>query len=145
MHYRAALLISGCIQGTSKNKLFKSLNWNELSTRTDEKYLKLMYQVKNKTVPSYLQRIFDQHRNPVQNVNLRRIRHFTAPKPIGSFSKSPVTRAIRLWEKLPTDQKESKSFASFKRSVKTHLKDKNLPLPTSQLELSRKSEIFLNR
>jgi hypothetical protein len=43
IHYRAALIVSGCIQGTACNKVFKCLDWMPLSQRRHEKKLLFMY------------------------------------------------------------------------------------------------------
>jgi hypothetical protein len=47
IHYRAALMVSGCLWGSNNAKVFKCLVWMTLGQRRQEKKLVLMYDVEN--------------------------------------------------------------------------------------------------
>ena len=49
VQYKAALIVSGCWQGTSREKLYDGLGWESLSRR-----LTIFYKIHNGLTPSYL-------------------------------------------------------------------------------------------
>ena len=67
--YKAALVVSGCWQGTSREKLYKNFGWESLSDRWFHR-LTLFYTISNGHKPSYLA---NQVPNKEENsFNLRR-------------------------------------------------------------------------
>ena len=54
VQYKAALIVSGCWQGTSKTKLYDELGWESLSDRRWVRRLTLYYKIQNGLVPLYL-------------------------------------------------------------------------------------------
>ena len=54
VQYKAALIISGCWQGTSRVKLYDELGWESLSDRRWLRRLTIFYKIKNGLAPSYL-------------------------------------------------------------------------------------------
>ena len=53
VQYKAALIVSGCWQGTSKEKLYDELGWVSLSNRWARR-LVIFYKIRNDLTPSYL-------------------------------------------------------------------------------------------
>jgi hypothetical protein len=53
-HYRASLLVSGCIHGTSACKILHHLGWMSLQDRRNEKKAMLAYDFHNNQLPSYV-------------------------------------------------------------------------------------------
>ena len=54
LQYKIGLLIAGCWQGTSKEKLYDELGWESLKERRKFHRLTLYYKIKNNLVPEYL-------------------------------------------------------------------------------------------
>ena len=69
VQYKAALIVSGCWQGTSRERLYKELGWESLSDRRWARRLTILYTINNGLAPSYLSNHIPQ-RNEI-SVNLR--------------------------------------------------------------------------
>ena len=54
VQYEAALIISGCWQGTNKEKLNEELGWEWLSDRRWARRLTILYKINSGLSPSYL-------------------------------------------------------------------------------------------
>ena len=54
VQYKAALIISGCWQGTNQEKLYHELGWESLSDRRWIRRLSMFYKISNSLAPSYL-------------------------------------------------------------------------------------------
>ena len=54
VQYKAALIVSGCWQGTSRTKLYDELGWESLSDRRWVRRLTLFYKIQNGLAPLYL-------------------------------------------------------------------------------------------
>ena len=54
VQYKAALIVTGCWQGTSRGKLYDELGWELLSDRRWFRRLTLFYKISNGYTPSYL-------------------------------------------------------------------------------------------
>ena len=54
VQYKAALIVTGCWQGTSRDKLYDELGWELLSDRRWLRRLSLFYKISNGYTPSYL-------------------------------------------------------------------------------------------
>ena len=54
VQYKAALIVSGCWQGTSREKLYDELGWESLSDRRWCRRLMIFYKIRNELAPSYL-------------------------------------------------------------------------------------------
>lgn len=146
VHYRAALIVSGCIKGTSRVKVFRCLDWMSLEERRNEKKLVLMFDVENDSVPDYVANNFIEFRNPVLDERLRNICPYRLPARVSQrFSKSTVPTCIKLWNGLPNEIRQSFSRNSFKYRVRLHINGCKNPLVTTRLNISRKKEISLNR
>ena len=54
VQYKAALVVSGCWQGTNRQKLYDELGWESLSERRWSHRMTLFYKIINGMTPSYL-------------------------------------------------------------------------------------------
>ena len=54
VQYKAGLIVSGCWQGTNREKLNEELGWESLSDRRWFRRLNLFYKISNGVAPSYL-------------------------------------------------------------------------------------------
>ena len=54
VQYKAALIVTGCWQGTSREKLYDELGWESLRDRRWARRLITFYKIKNGLAPSYL-------------------------------------------------------------------------------------------
>ena len=53
VQYKAALIVSGCWQGTSREKLHDELGWESLTDRRWARRLTMFHKIKNGIAPSY--------------------------------------------------------------------------------------------
>ena len=82
VQYKAALIVSGCWQGTSREKLYEELGWEFLSKRRWQRRLSVFYKIVNHLTPSYLFDHIPQQTFP--NVLLR-----------SNITKPPASRTER--------------------------------------------------
>ena len=61
VQYKAALIVPGCWQGTSREKLYAELGWESLAERRWTRRLTLFYKIKNGLAPSYLSEHIPEH------------------------------------------------------------------------------------
>ena len=79
VQYKAALIVSGCWQGTSLERLYEELGWESLSERRWSR-MTILYKIINGMAPSYLSDHIPEH--PTPHVSLR-----------SSSSRPPFSRA----------------------------------------------------
>ena len=69
VQYKGALIMSGCWQGTSCDKLYEELGWESLSDRNMIRRLTVLYKIKNNLTPSYLSDHIPRHND--LSINIR--------------------------------------------------------------------------
>ena len=69
VQYKAALIVCGCWQGTSRERLYEELGWESLSERRWSRRMTIFYKIINGMAPSYLSDHRPQH--PTPHVSLR--------------------------------------------------------------------------
>ena len=143
-HYQAALLCSGCHGSSDTNKVLRTLNWIPMTSRRQMHCHNFMYKVLMNKVPSYVKGITEGFKNTA----VRRMTHaHTYLVPVKCsirFRESPLPNAISLWNPLPNNIKKSTSLMVLKKELKKHYKLSN-DITTSQLDLTRRQELYLNR
>ncbi len=144
VYYRAALLVSGCIHGSNKFKVFKSLGWRTLDDRRKEKMSILMFDYSSLNLPLYLLESIEVFRNHNRDVRLRQAREFIMPLSY-SLCHSPILIAIKTWQSIPNEIRSVMTRNSFKFRIRQHINGKKNKFTTSKLNLTRTSEIYLNR
>ena len=119
--YKAALIVSGCWQGTSRERLYKELGWESLSNRRWARRLTIFYKINNGLAPSYLSNYIPQ-RNEISVDRRSRIDSTPFVRPRYENSFYPYT--TKRWKELDDDYKSQPSVQSFKK----HLNDFIRPL-----------------
>ena len=120
VQYEAARICLGALKRTPRHLLLNELGWPTLATR--RKYFKLIlfYKMVNRLTPAYLSDLVPFDVQPTVNVrnrrSLRQIK-FTSNR----FGNSFLPSAIKLWNDLPDDIRQSTSLAQFKSKLKNTL------------------------
>ena len=118
IQYKAALIVTGCWQGTSRVKLYDELGWESLSDRRWGRRLTLYYKIVNGETPAYL---FDH----VPNEAPRALRKFIPKAPITRtqrYANSFFPYCINHWETLDGDIKYSTSVQKFKDNINDQIR-----------------------
>ena len=103
VQYKAALIVSGCWQGTSRERLYDELGWESLSNRRWACRLVIFYKIRNDLTPSYLAEHIPK-RNEL-DISLR-----------NRNVNTPLFR-IKAWETLENKAKSKPSVQSFKKCL----------------------------
>ena len=82
VQYKAALIVSGCWQGTSREKLYNDLGWDSLSEGRWSRRMITFYKILNGMAPSYL--LDHLYEITAPNVSLRR-----------NIIRAPISRTER--------------------------------------------------
>jgi hypothetical protein len=145
IHYRAALTVSGCIQGTSTQKVLRCLHWMSLEDRRKEKKIFFMYDYSLYSLPPYLSSLVQSYVNLGQDDRLRYVRKFVLSVNMSDrFRKYTVPSAIKVCETVPISIKQCYTWNSFKFKT-ILLRGKPDHSATKRLDLNRSEEINLNR
>ena len=120
VQYKAALIVSGCWQGTNRSKLYDELGWESLSDRRWGRRLTLYYKIVNGLTPAYL---FEH----VPSEAPRELRKYTPKAPISKtlrFDNSFFPYCINHWNDLNDDIKCSTSVQNFKMNINQVIRPK---------------------
>ena len=115
IQYQAALIVTGCWKGSSREKLYAELGWESLNDRRHFRRLTLYYKIKNYLTPNYLSLLaqpFDQNHT-------------------NRFKSSFFPYCYTYWSILDQNIKNSISLETFKKTI---LKDIR-PSPKSTFEV----------
>ena len=122
MQYNAALAITGCIRGSSMDKIFNELGLEYLADRRWLRRLSLFYKISKGSCPSYLSKIVTLNQ-PTYNVrNPVEIRQINARTDLFRFSFFPY--CIKEWNNLDSSIRNSKSVDIFRNSLLKFLRPK---------------------
>ena len=108
---RAARVLTFSRYDADANRLFRQLNWKDLSTHFQMQKALMVYKSLNYLVPGYLSSKF------VKRYETR----YSLREVIGSFPRTNLMknsfsyREAVLWNSLPCDMREAKSLSQFKR------------------------------
>lgn len=147
VHYRAALIVAGTIQGTSATKLFKTLGWKSLKSRRKDRKAIFMHKVKLEKVPTYVSSIYGNLINQSTRSNIRDRREFRLPPGLSAkYRKSPAISALVEWTNLSAHVRTSPTLNTFKNRVEkaTYSMGRKCIL-TPRLTLPRSAEIKINK
>ena len=126
VQYKAALIVSGCWQGTSREKLYDELGWESLSDRRWFRRLTTFYQITNGHTPSYLRDHIPNH-------------HDTHISFLNRGTRAPVSRTVRydnsffpycinIWNNLDDSIKNMPTVSSFKNYLLGFIRPKRSSL-----------------
>ena len=120
VQYKAALIVSGCWQGTSRVKLYEELGWESLADRRWGRRMALYYKIVNGQTPAYL---FEH----VPNEAPRTLRAFIPKAPLSKtqrYDNSFFPFCINHWNTLDNDIKHSSSIKNFKTNINNLIRPK---------------------
>ena len=117
VQYKAALIVSGCWQGTSREKLYDELGWESLSDRRWARRMTIFYKINNGLAPTYLSEHIPQ-RNDIA-FKLRNRVDSTPFIRTDRYDNSFYPYTIKAWKNLEKEAKLKPSVQSFKK----HLND----------------------
>ena len=121
VQYKAALIVTGCWQGTSRVKLYDELGWESLSDRRWGRRMTLYYKIVNGLTPAYL---FEH----VPNEAPRVLRKFVPKAPLTKtlrYANSFFPYCIKHWETLDCDIKYSTSVQTFKNKINDNIRSES--------------------
>jgi hypothetical protein len=101
VQYQAALVVSGCWQGTSRDKVYQELGWESLKDRRHYRRLVYYYKILNNLTPAYLR---DCITDVPVNITKR-------------FSNSFFPYCHKHWNNLSASIKSSVSLSIFKKAL----------------------------
>ena len=108
---RAAGVLTFSRYDADANRLFRQLNWKDLSTQFQKQKALMVHKSLNDLVPGYLSPKF------VKRYETRySLREVIVPFPRTNFMKNRFSYSgAVLWNSLPRDMREAKSLSQFKR------------------------------
>ena len=116
VQYKAALIVSGCWQGTSREKLYNELGWESLADRRWFRRLTYFYKIRNRLTPGYLYDNIPPKRDV--SYSLRQCREFANPnKRTLRYENSFFPYCITEWEKLSDEIKSLPTINQFKNKL----------------------------
>ena len=112
---RAARVLTFSRYDADANRLFRQLNWKDLSTQFQIQKALMVYKSLNDLVPGYLSSNFVERYGT--HYSLRdSLNKLTVPFPRTTFMKNSFSYSgAVLWNSLPCDMREAKSLSQFKR------------------------------
>ena len=114
VQYKAALIVSGCWQGTSRTKLYDELGWESLSDRRWVRRLTLFYKILNGLAPLYLSPHIPT-RNEIGMPLRNRNNNACPPIRTERYANSFFPYTIKEWKNLSEEAKSKPSVQSFKK------------------------------
>ena len=121
VQYKAALVVSGCWQGTSRVKLYNELGWESLSDRRWFRRLSLFYQIVNKQAPEYFQNHIP--RRPNSRYELRKRRELgNLTSRTARYKNSCFPFCISEWEQLSDEIRSSPTLSIFKNKLLVYIR-----------------------
>ena len=115
IQYNAALAITGCIRGSSRDKLYKELGLEPLHSRRWFRKLCIFYKIIYEKSPKYLYDLVPKHNQFVNLRNRNRIPNIFCRTEF--FRNSFLPSVINEWNKLDASIINSETFSIFRSSL----------------------------
>ena len=116
LQLEAARIVTGSVKGTQHKVLYCETGWLPLSDRRENSQIALLYKMVNHMVPQYLSLLVS--RPGQQQYNLRN--SLNIPEIFGTnemYRQSFLPSAVKVWNKLSLDIRQSTSVNSLKIEV----------------------------
>ena len=114
IQYKAALAITGAIQGTSRDKIYKELGLESLKARRWYKRLTCMFKIMHEQAPNYLINLIPKRNQTIRTRNSHTpIMHFR----IDCLKYFFFPSTLRDWSNLDENIRNSESISSFKNRL----------------------------
>ena len=121
VQYKAALIVSGCWQGTSREKLYDELGWESLANRRWYRRLSLFYKIVNGQAPSYLSEYIPNSK--LLPYNLRKKADFQVPSTrTARYKNSFFPFCIFEWNKLDKETKSLPTMLQFQKHILNYIR-----------------------
>ena len=120
VQYKAALIVSGCWQGTSRVRLYEELGWESLSDRRWCRRLTTLFKILNGNTPAYL-----AEHIPVRSMITQSLRRRSAPIPIvrtERYQNSFFPYSLKMWNELSDDTRSKPSVTAFKHHLNSFIR-----------------------
>ena len=122
VQYKVALIVSGCWQGTSREKLYEELGWESLSERRWSRRMTMFYKILNGLAPSYLFDHVPEHNS--NNIPSRRNDIRTPFSRTCRYENSFFPFCIKNWNNLDNTIKLAPSLNVFKTNLNKFIRPK---------------------
>ena len=99
VQYNAALAITGCIRGTSRDRIYNELGIMSLYDRRNFRRLVFLYKIKNDLLPNYLKLLLPENQVP-NNYSFRRRHRNIISTRTKKFQYSFFPHCVNAWGKL---------------------------------------------
>ena len=136
IQYNACLAITGCIRGTSREKMYNELGMESLEDRRYSRRLFFFYKIVKGTAPKYLTGVLPVNRNVRQRLPIYPLRFRTE-----SYRRSFFPFCIGEWNKLDSHIRDLPLLQSFKKAIFNFIR----PSPASTFHVNHKGLKLLNR
>ena len=120
VQYKAALIVTGCWQGTSRDKLYDELGWELFSDRWFRR-LTLFYKISNGYTPSYLSDHIPNRKETHYNLR-RKVELETPIIRTSRYENSFFPYCIREWNTPDDELKSLQTLQSFKKHLDTFIR-----------------------
>ena len=118
VQYNAALVITGTIRGTSKEKLYQELGLETLKNRRWLKQMSHLYKTISTKLPSYLYELIPPLQRSYRYPGCFKTLHCRTT----FFQNSVLVFTITEWNKLDSDIKNIDSHAMFRKKLLTFIR-----------------------
>ena len=113
VQYKAALAITGAIQGSSRKKLYQELGLEHLHQRRCIRRLCLFYKIFHSKVPKYIHSLIPSMRTSARQPNTFTSFYCRTEY----FQNSFLPYVIKEWNKLDPDKRSCQSYESFRKAL----------------------------
>ena len=127
IQYNAALAITGCWQGSNRNKLYDELGWESLSDRRWSRRLFYFYKIHNGLTPDYLKHNLPAIRDQSPRSCSVSMYHEVACK-TSRYMNSFFPDSIKSWNNIGADFSSSTSIGQFKKNINVLIRPKPKPV-----------------
>ena len=118
IQYWAALVITGAIKGTSRDRLYQEIGLESLADRRWSRKLFFFHKIVNGLLPSYLQSYLNQcNYGEYQTRSVCRIKMKTLPVRTKAFNSSFYPYSIKEWCALSEEIRNIVSVNKFKKII----------------------------
>jgi hypothetical protein len=127
IHVDGMRLISGATAKSNISKLYKETAWLSIKERRDNAMLLMMFKIKNHLAPDYLKHLVPLENKEHIGYNLRNNANIPIPfSRLESVKRSFFPACIRLWNRVPIENRILGSVSSFRNSLHKNDRDTNI-------------------
>ena len=126
VQYKAALIVSGCWQGTNRERLYEELGWESLTNRRWCRRLITFYKILNGNTPSYL-----AEHIPVRTeipYTLRVRSESTLLVRTDRYQNSFYPYTMQMWKELSDEARCKPSVTAFKQHLNSFIRPAGHPM-----------------